>query len=371
VKTLVAGAVAVLSFAALTLLFATPAAADDATPTPPAVTSAPPPAEVLTPGAPAISAKCSSLGAIVFDLSATRGRLGVGWGPASNGEPPITQVTGPDVDSILDFFEPGNYNVTTAMNWRVVVWRSDGTVAWDEHGTTTPCPAAPVVPKSTLPVLPPEPPCGSTMDDVTWPSTPGIVYSHDQWFAFARLQPGWQWDQANYKPGIGWGIMGDSDLAYVHSEVVLDITGHCGIDRPSPPESAEPGSKCWYQLPHPAPCPTPEYYVPRTPIKMSAPPTTTTFPVPPADATASALTPAPTHMATTSPASPSPAPSPSATPAVQATPRVGTSTGLGVAGGLAGACVLAAAGAFVVRRRLHPSPAVEMLDEAVGDERVD
>ena len=46
---------------------------------------------------------------------------------------------------------------------------------------------------------------------------------------------------------------------------------------------------------------------------------------------------------------------------------VATTTGLGVAAGATGACVLAAAGAFVVRKRLRLKPADVLLDESEPD----
>ena len=48
-----------------------------------------------------------------------------------------------------------------------------------------------------------------------------------------------------------------------------------------------------------------------------------------------------------------------------------TATGLGVAGGLTGACVLAAAGAFVVRKRWHTAATGVVLDESGEEQPVD
>lgn len=350
-KTLVAGAIAVLlGSAALVASAAAPASA-----------------------AATVDAACKYLEVRIAGQPGTGNQLYYYAGRASMGEPTVLfpyGATFADHDYALIGLDPAD-----SFIWRFEVHAPDGTVTWSSSGTTTPC--WPVNLGRTLPVLPPEPPCGSTMDDVVWPSTPGIVYSHDQWFGFARLLPGWQWDDKNYKLGIGWALMDSvkSDLAVVDSAVVLDITGHCGIPRTAPPESALPGGKCWYQLPDPAPCSTPEYYTPSKPhvvapgsvsaTKLASPPTSS--PLPPIPVTTAApppsATPTPDVAATTTPAA-SPAPSPSATPPVQATPRVGTSTGLGVAGGVAGACVMAAVGAFVVRRRLRPPPNAVAMDES-------
>jgi hypothetical protein len=396
VKTLVAGAVAVLLGSAALVLTAVPgAAAGDPTAPPdppptqattPVATTPPPsaplppppsPAEVLTPSAPEITATCSVLGAIVKDLYATGGKMGLGWTPAGTGEPTITRVTAPMEPSIGVMFEPNHNYVSTAMSWRIVVWRSDGTIAWDEHGTTTPCPAPPL-PRHAELVKPPKPPCGSTLDDVAWPSTPGVVYSHDQWNGYARLLPGWEWVNANFNAITGWWLPGGSSsveatLVWLPRQLILNPTGSCGTSA-SPPANSRVDSPCWYGLAHPQPCPTPTplVYVPSRPMKMSDPPTSTTFPVPPIEATSPARpnpAPAPTVAFSAGPTgAPSPAPSPSATPTAQVTPRVGTSTGLGVAGGLAGASMLAAAGAFVVRKRLRPAPDHVVLEEPGPDD---
>ena len=378
-KTLVAGAVAgavaaLLCSAALGLTAVPAAAADPTAPpdpgqtqavtspdpvvsTPPTTPPPPPgPADVLTPSAPEITATCSVLGAIVKDLYATGGRLGLGWTPVGTGEPAITHMAGPMDVSVGVMYEPNYLYVDTAMSWRIVVWRADGTIAWDERGTTTPCPAPPL-PRHAELVKPPKPPCGSTLDDVAWPSTPGVVYSHDQWNGYARLLPGWEWVNANFNAITGWWLPGgtssvEATVVWLPRQLILNPTGSCGANV-TPPETSRMDSPCWSGLANPKPCPTPVHNGPSTPgsdtTTMPYPPTATAPPV----AITTPAPPAPPRAVATATAvtTPSPRPSPSATASVQAAARVATATGLGVAGGLTGACVVAAAGAFFVRLR--------------------
>ena len=360
-KTLVAGAVAVLvGFATLITSAAAPAAADAST----------------------INATCKYLEVRIAGMPGIDNQLYIGWEDTAKGlSMPMQSVgtTFADHDYYLTGLDPaGSYA------WRVEVHAADGTVLWSQAGTTTAC--WPVDLGVTSPVMPPVPPCGSTLDDVAWPSTPGIVYSHDQWYGFARLLPGWQWpSNPPYKP-LTWAYMDTikSDLAVLQKEIILDPTGHCGIPRTAPPESALPGGKCWYQNPNPQPCSTPVYNGPSTPGSATtkvAEPAQTAAPARPTAAPSSGVTPTATSSPPASPTptpspaasragTPSPAPSPSATVATKAAARAATTTGLGVAGGLAGASVLAAAGAFVVRRRRHPSPNVVVLDEPTPGEPI-
>jgi len=344
VKTLVAGAVAVLlGTATLITSAAAPAAADAST----------------------VNATCKYLEVRIAGMPGSENQLHMGWEDAAKGlSMPMQSVgtTFADHDYYLTGLDPaGSYA------WRVEVHAADGTVLWSQAGTTTAC--WPVDLGVTSPVMPPVPPCGSTLDDVAWPSTPGIVYSHDQWYGFARLLPGWQWpSNPPYKP-LTWAYVDTikSDLAVLQGEIILDPTGHCGIPRTAPPESALPV--------HNGPS------TPGSATTKVAKPAQTTAPARPTAAPSSGVTPTATLSPPASPTptpspaasragTPSPAPSPSATVATKATARTATTTGLGVAGGLAGASVLAAAGAFVVRRRWHPTPKGVVLDEPTPGEPV-
>lgn len=355
-KTLVAGAVAaLLCSAALVTSSAAPAAAD----------------------APTVSATCKYIEVRIAGQPGSDNQFYYAVSRASLGEPTELQ---PSSTTFADhFYYLTGLDPADSFIWRLEVHSADGTVVWSQSGTTTAC--WPVDLGVTMPVVPPEPPCGSTLDDVVWPSTPGIVYSHDEWFGYARLQPGWRWpSNPPYRP-LSWAYMDTikSDLAVIQAALIVDPTGHCGIPAKSPPESALPGSPCWYQNPNPSPCPTPVHNGPSTPGSATTivpkPPTSSaraiavgaTTPSPVATPTATSAPPpsaAPTPSAAATPpaATPSSAPSPSATPAAQATARVATTTGLGVAGGLTGACLLAAAGALIVRKRLRP-PGTVQLDE--------
>jgi hypothetical protein len=235
---------------------------------------------------------------------------------------------------------------------------------------STPEPTAPALPRHAQPVKPPAPPCGSTLDDVAWPSTPGIAYSHDEWNGYARLLPGYEWVNSDFNAITGWWLLGgtisgNATLVWLPRQLILNPTGKCGAN-PTPPQNSRPDSPCWYGLANPKPCPAiPVYEGPRSPGSASTTrpgspaPTASQMPttvdaVTPEWTPAAVWAPPPTRSSVSTP-EPSPAPSPSGPPGVQADPRVATTTGLGVAGGIAGACVLAAAGAFVVRLR-RPTP---------------
>lgn len=347
-KTLVAGAVAVLlGTATLITSAAAPAAADAST----------------------IDATCKYLEVRIAGMPGSDNTLYIGLEDAAKGlSMPLQPVgtTFADHDYYLTGLDPaGSYA------WRAEVHAADGTVLWSQAGTTTAC--WPVDLGVTSPVMPPVPPCGSTLDDVAWPSTPGIVYSHDQWYGFARLLPGWQWpSNPTYKP-LTWAYLDTikSDLAVLQREIILDPTGHCGIPRTAPPESALPShngpstpGSATTKVAKPAPTTAPTTAPARPTAAPSSGVTPTATPSPPASPT-----PAPSPAATRA-GTPSPAPSPSATVATKATARTATTTGLGVAGGLAGASVLAAASAFVVRRRWHPTPNAVVLDEPTPGEPV-
>lgn len=363
-KTLVAGAVAaLLCSAALVTSSAAPAVAD----------------------APTVNATCKYIEVRIAGQPGSDNQFYYAVSRASLGEPTELQPFG---TAFADhFYYLAALDPADSFIWRLEVHSADGTVVWSQSGTTTAC--WPVDLGVTTPVVPPEPPCGSTLDDVAWPVTPGIVYSHDEWFGYARLQPGWRWpSNPPYRP-LSWAYMDTikSDLAVIQAALILDPTGHCGIPAKSPPESALPGSPCWYENPNPSPCPTPVHNGPSTPgsatTKVAKPPASTprstapvaTAPSPAATpTTTSVLPPSPTSTpsaAATATVTPAPSPSPSATPVTQAAHRVATTTGLGLAGGVAGASVLAAAGAFVVRRRLRPTPNGVVLDESGEPEALD
>lgn len=316
-KTLVTGAVAGLCFAALTLTFAAPAAADDAVPTP-------------------------------SDSSTV---------PSTSPSPSVPAPTPPA--SVPPTPPPADVPTPQAP-----------------ETSSAPVPA---LPQHAQPVKPPAPPCGSTLDDVVWPSTPGITYSHDEWNAYAHLLPGWEWRNSSFNLITGWWLLGgtssvEATLVWLPRQMILNPTGSCGATTMAP-ESTRPDSPCWTGLAHPKPCGVPVHDGSGTPgsatTTVAAQPTTT----PPMTATADAAPPAtpvvPTAPPATATATPSPAPSPSATPSTRATARVATSTGLGVAGGVAGSCALAVAGAFVLRRRLRPAPGVVVLDEATEQRSAD
>ena len=331
------GAAALIGLSAVAVAGAVPAAAD-------------------APAPPSVRATCAIVEFTVSgSYSGTGYRVAAGTGFAENGEPELI----PD-DRYLD---GGSFVLdrSRAYRWHVQLWAPDGSVVWDQSGTTTPC--APAILGQAQPVLPPVPPCGSTLDDVAWPSTPGVTYSHDAWYGYAHLQPGWVWVHAVFGPPNGWWIKGDtieSSLAYLPREVLLDPTGHCGITSEAPPvgsvangpsPSRQSSSKAGAQKPA---------------ATLAAQPNASPVPPAPQPSMEPASTPSANPSPTAAP-TPSTAPSPSPTPGAGAAPRVATATGLAVAGGTAGAVVLTATGAFVARRLLHPTQGVPGPDGTSSD----
>lgn len=348
-KTLAVGAAALVCAAAFGLSAAVPAAADP-------------------PAPPTVRATCKILEVDVDGTYEGTGYvLAIGYGFAENGDPGLgTDVRNQDGESLV-------LDQSKAFRWHVQLTGPDGGVVWDQSGTTTPC--VPAILGHAQPVVPPVPPCGSTLDDVAWPTTPGIVYTHDQWNGYAHLQPGWEWVNSNFDPATGWWLKGssiESDLAWLPRDKLLDPTGHCREYVP-PPMSSSVNGPCWSGEANPQPCPSPQTVRSRT--SSTAAPTTTAT-AKPASAAAAPATVPPSTGVTAAPTvpPPSPTPSPHPTPAVSAAPsptptasasqRVATGTGLGIAGGVAGACVLATAGAFVVRTRLRLRPTEVLLDES-------
>jgi hypothetical protein len=232
-----------------------------------------------------------------------------------------------------------------ATAWIFQIRAADGSVLWSRSGTTAPCAPEPTF-KYTAPFHPVQPvaACGKTLADVTFPSTPGIVYSHDEWNAYARLQPGWSWDYDAFGAPYSWWVKDSrtSDTAWLpRSAFLMDAAGCAPYAAVMPPLSTMDGPALATGATLPAPSPT---TVP-TGAGTSAPPATVGAEKPTAP-------PAPTASPTT--------------PAQARSARLAAGTGLGLAGGLTGASVLAVAGAFVVRRLRHV-PGDVMLDERPTD----
>jgi len=307
------------------------------------------------PSTPIISVTCTKIYAAIPDLARTGGMLGVGWGPASAGTPAITvyaQTYNPAVDLA---FDPAHlpYN-GTAMRWRVVAYNDLGYATFETSGTTTPCPAPPFA-------RPPAPArlttCGSTMDDVLPIPDPGVWYTHDAWNLYAHLRTGWQWDLKALS-AVWFPVNSDPTLFYIPREELFALPSRClAYEMAQPPASAQPNGAGWTG--------------PATSEGTGAGGTGTARPgagapaAPPSPGAAATpaetpgATPAPTTGTASLPATPraTPAPRPSPTTSVQARPpRAATTAGLGAAGGLTGACMLAAAGALVVRIRRLPVP---------------
>lgn len=345
--------------------------------TQPPATPSPTPTTTPAPPAPKITADCKSF---VIDARAAvaRGyRLAYGYTEAEYGEPDVAVVQ--ELGALIGF------NPSVAMRWRVQLRTADGTIAWQTSGTTTPCVAA--ILGFAEPVKPPIPPCGSTLADVKWPTTPGITYSYDDWYAYAHLQPGWLWAESTWYRHYAWLIKGNSvqsDLAYLPKSIILDPTGHCGGPVESPPFDADPSGPCWRGDPDAPPCPTPwSGYGPRpagqstgsrngsgsgadaalpfaddmdVTSPTSGSPTTRPTTPPRSRSTSAAATPEPT---TTEP------------PAqAQSASRFSAMSGLAVAGGATGVSMLALAGAFLIRAR-RPAPGgilTHDLDESPADD---
>lgn len=308
------------------------------------------------PSTPIISVTCTKIYAAIPDLARTGGMLGVGWGPASAGTPAITvyaQTYNPAVDLA---FDPAHlpYN-GTAMRWRVVAYNDLGYATFETSGTTTPCPAPPFArPQAPTRLTT----CGSTMDDVAPIPDPGVWYTHDAWNLYAHLRPGWQWDLKALST-VWFPVNSDPTLFYIPRQELFALPSRClAYELARPPASALPNGAGWTgaagsggtraagtaTAAEPAAGVLASQPAPGTAVTSAVAPAT-----PPAPTTGTDPTPTATPRTTA-------APRPSPTPSIQAQPpRVATTTGLGVAGGLTGACVLAAAGAFVVRLRRLPT----------------
>jgi hypothetical protein len=383
VKTLVAGVgAALLGFAALTFA-ALPAAADDPPVTPdPTQTQSliPPPLEAgtapppLTPAQPPVSeppsaspdpvltVTCSVIDVIVQSPPNSGRTFAVATGRAEKGtpafnEPPSNGTLGPWFE-FKNTLDPGQ-----ATAYVLELRAADGTVLWSRSGTTVPCAAEPLIKYALAYDVEPVTTCGKTLADIQFPSTPGIVYSYDEWNAYARRQPGWIWDNDMYynraHPWLPIHNSSTDQLAWLpRSAFFTDAPGCPRYATVPPPLSQVPVDPAWKGI---------------GAATTAARPTTAVAPgsgAAAADGAVNAQTPSTGLTPSHSPSpmegrTASPEPTPSPTPAVQAQqPRVATTTGLGVAGGVTGACVLAAAGAFVVRKRMRPTPNdVVVLDE--------
>jgi hypothetical protein len=387
VTKLIAGAIAVLlssaalGFAALPAVADDPPSAPDPTQSPPSIPppldagTAPPPVIPAQPPAstppsarpePVLTVTCTVLDVVVESAPGSGLEFDAATGRAEKGTPVFSMPA----KSIAPRFEFGQtLDPGQATAYIFELRAADGTLLWSRSGTTVPCAPEPVL-KFALPYrIQKVPACGKTLADVVFPSTPGIVYSHDEWNAYARLQPGWHWDTDAFIPPSPWwntGTTTNSDLAVVpRSAFFTDMPGCPRYATVPAPTSQLPLSTTWkgpgaatLAAVGPAATTAPQQVAPAT----GAPGDGATPSVEPSPAATAA--PSPTVSLT---AYPSPAP----TATAGAGPRVATTTGLGVASGVAGACVLSAAGAFVVRRRLHPSSGTVALDEPVGDEPVD
>ncbi len=368
-KTLVAGAVAVLLGSAALVLTAMPAAAADApidpgqttaapdpgtTTTPPApaptepVTAAPsapppsPPAPPAPPLDPIVTITCTQIDVEAQNPPDSGRQFAWAQGRAEKGTPTFLPLSGPLGERLLFrmTLDPGQ-----ATAWIFEIRAADGTVLWRRSGTTVPCAPEPQL-KYTAPFHPvvPVAACGKTLADLRFPTTPGIAYSYDEWNAYARLLPGWLWDYDAFSGPYAWWIKDSrtSDVAWLpRSAFFMDMAGCPRYSTVTPPMSESPlvsGQRAA------GPAPTKSALGP-VGVLPSASPEPTALPT-----RAQALRPTPTRTA-----------APTAPPRAQ--PRGTTAAGLGVAGGVAGACVLAAAGAFVVRRRLPPPPGAVQLDE--------
>jgi hypothetical protein len=240
-----------------------------------------------------------------------------------------------------------------ATAWIFDIRAADGTVLWRRSGTTVPCAPEPQL-KYTAPFHPvvPVAACGKTLAELRFPTTPGIAYSYDEWNAYARLLPGWLWDYDAFSGPYAWGIEDSrtSDVAWLpRSAFFMDMAG----------------------CPRYASATSPLSESPLVSSQRAAGPAATTSALGPVGVPPSA-SPEPTALATqaqTHRPTPAPTAGPTAPPRTQ--PRGTTAGGLGVAGGVAGTCVLATAGAFVVRRRLRPTPNGVVLDGSGDPEPLD
>ncbi|MBN9376361.1 MAG: hypothetical protein J0I40_13420 [Cellulomonas sp.] len=252
-------------------------------------------------------------------------------------------------------------NAAWSWNWTVDVWDMGGG-QWTASGTTTPCPSPPYIKGYLTPARPTvNAICGATLDDVHFPMTRHITYWHDATAWYATAERGWTWAEGSLgPPHVGWippDNVPSNQVQTVHIDGydLLRPPAGCGHMAPGPydPQPAAQRSTA------------PRGDVAASSVATSAP-TTPSIEAAGTTATATA-TPAPSPAPTAA----SPSPSPTATPATHGQHGWGTTTGIGVAGGVAGASVLAAAGAFVVRRRLRPTPNGVVLDESGEPETLD
>jgi len=344
VKWLTGAIAATLLASGLGAALASPAAAD-ATPSAASSTATdPPPAAGAASPEPTLAVDCQSL--TLHVAADARVRLAATATDPEAGLPNDPRGGRAASEATYEYPFP---NPGWAWNWTAEAWSSDGTY-WSRSGTTTPCHG--FTKGYVRPVVPPAlTVCGATLDQIVFASTRHVTYWHDATTAYATADPDWMWAEGSLgPPHAGW-IPPDNVPSNKAQTVHID-----GYDLLHPPVG------CTHTVP--GPYDSPPARPRQSPSAVATPPAPDSTP---STASAPASPPSSTPAPTPSTA-PSPSPDPPPPTATRArSQRLTTGAGLGIAGGVGGGCAVLAAGALVVRRRLHATPGQQTEDGADHD----